>query len=261
MPELRELEDIIEPPSGRGIPKEDIQIALQAIQAHQILYEDTHGAAKAYRVIRDHKTFFEKYFDAAGRQLVVDRREGLVAIMPGPVNYAWRDARLPKEETMVLLSLRYMLEAGFKAGQMTESGRVEATTDDLHDAIKTITGTEPPVEGRMREILQEFRRRGLVRVGERDPSERLTPIVVLPGVRLICNDEFTRYVVAWAETNPEAREEADVLDYITARRAAAAAAAEPMRGELPASREDGDGKAFGDLLGDVDDIDEPEAEA
>ncbi|MGG5823645.1 DUF4194 domain-containing protein [Falsiroseomonas sp. HW251] len=220
MAELQELEKLLEA-EGDGL-RDDIELAIQALQFHQILYEDTHGARRAYDVVLRHRPFFERYFDAAGRRLIVERREGMIALLPGPRAYGWRETRLAKDETLTLLALRYLLEDGLRKGLVTESGRIEATTDDLHDAIRTIAATEPPkIESRLVEILQDFRRRGIVRVGARDPVERVTPIEVLPGVRLICTDEFAKHLVAWAETGASEHPDEDIFDFISARRGAA----------------------------------------
>ncbi|HEY1608326.1 MAG TPA: DUF4194 domain-containing protein, partial [Paraburkholderia sp.] len=149
----------------------------------------------------------------------IEPREALVVLLPGDSPYGRRELRLAKDETLVLLALRLLLENGFKAGQMSEIGRVDSTTDELHDAIRTLAGTEPPIEGRLTEILQEFRRRGMVRIGERDVTDRVTPITVLPGVRHLCTDAFARAIVAWAEAGAEERAGTELFDFAAAYRA------------------------------------------
>jgi hypothetical protein len=216
MPELQEVEALIEPDRGTPVPKEAIETAIQALLFHQVIYEDTRAIGKTYDLLRRHRGFFERYFAAMGHRLVFEQREALIALLPGEGAYAWRERRLSKDETLVLLALRMLLENGFKAGQMSETGRVDSTTDELHDVIRTLAGTEPPNEGRLIEILREFRRRGLVRIGDRDMVERVTPIVVLPGVRLLCTDAFARAVAAWVAAGAEERGDADLFDFAAA---------------------------------------------
>ncbi|MBR0668509.1 DUF4194 domain-containing protein [Roseomonas hellenica] len=216
MPELEEVRDLLEPDRGQGVPKEDIETAIQALMFHQCIYEDTRGIGKSFALLRSRFPFFERYFSAMGHRLISVPREGMIALMPGDNAYAWRETRMPKDKTLVLLALRLMLEEGFKAGQMTESGRVEATTDELHDLIRHATRSEPPGEGRLTEILMEFRRRGLVRIGDRDSAERVRPIAVLPGVRLVCTDAFARALTAWIEAGAE--EKGEIFDFIAGHR-------------------------------------------
>ena len=225
MPDLQELEDLLTPARGPGVGREDVGVAIQALLFHQFLYEDSRGAKGAYDLVRRHRGFFERYVGAMGLRLVVERTEGMVGVVPGATAYAWRESRLTKDQTLVLLALRYLLEEGTRRGQMTDSGRVESTTDELQDVVRMTARTEPPGETRLVEILAEFRRRGLVRVEERDTAEQLTPIVILPAVRLVCTDEFARHVTAWADTPESERGEGDLLGFIAARRAAAQAEA------------------------------------
>ena len=217
MPELDDLENILHPARGPATPREDIETAIQALLFHQFLYEDSHGIGSSYNLIRRHRGFFERYFSAMGHQLLVEAREGMIGLLPGQNSYGKRETKLPKDQTLALLALRFVLETGARQGRLTDSGRVEATTDELFDAIKAVSLSEPPGEGRMGEILAEFRRRGLVRVEVRDTLEKVTPIVVMPAVRHVCTDEFAKHLTAWAEAQNQS---GDILDFISARREA-----------------------------------------
>ena len=126
----------------------------------------------------------------------------MIALAPGATRYGWRLSRLKKDETLVMIALRLGLDDGLKAGQMDELGRVETNTDDLHDQIKTLSGgAEPPrLETRLLEILKDIRRRGGVLVGEPDKTERITPLIILPGMTILVDDAFVTGVVRWLES-------------------------------------------------------------
>jgi hypothetical protein len=224
MPDLQELDDLLAPArGGPGVPREEVETAIQALLFHQFLYEDGRGAKGAYDLVRKHRGFFNRYVGAMGLSLVIEQTEGMVGVVPGTTAYAWRESRLTKDETLVLLALRFLLETGTMQGRLTDSGRVEATTDELHDVLRMLARVEPPGETKLAEILAEFRRRGLVRVEDRNTAEQLTPIVVLPAVRLVCTDQFARHVTAWASASEAERGDGDVLGFIAARRAEALA--------------------------------------
>lgn len=217
LPDLDDLGNILHPARGPATPREEVETAVQALLFHQFLYEDSRGIGNAYDLIRRHRGFFDRYFSAMGYRLHFEAREGMVGLLPGHNLYGRRETRLPKDQTLVLLALRFVLETGTLQGRLTDSGRVEATTDELFDAIKAVSLSEPPNEGRMNEILAEFRRRGLVKVEARDTVEKVTPIVVMPAIRHVCTDEFVRHLTAWAEAEDQG---GDIFDFMSERREA-----------------------------------------
>jgi len=122
-----------------------------------------------------------------------------VALEVGNVSYGWRQSRLKKDETIVLFALRVALEEGLKEGAIDETGRVEITTDDLFDRIRLLAGAEPPTEARLMDILKMLRRKGAVRIGDRDRIDKVTPITILPGIRILVPDVFVEGVILWLE--------------------------------------------------------------
>src|SRR5262249_48715603 len=155
----------------------------------QIVYADTPGFRRDYyELIRRASTFFERYFNAMGHRLVIEPATGMIALAAGATRYGWRLERLRKDETLVMIALRLTFDEGFRAGRMDERGRVETTTDELYDKIRTIAGTEPPAKSRLEAILAWLRRRGAVFLGDRDVTDQLTPVSVLPGIRILVDD-------------------------------------------------------------------------
>lgn len=205
--ELTEVRQILDDADARpGAHKsrdrtseDDLRTALQALFMHQSVYADAPLSGRPYDIVCRHRVFFEKYLAAMDFELVIDRRDGVAAMRPrGPV-YNWKQNRLKKDETLVLLGLRYLFEHGMSRGEMTEQGRIETSTDELYDAIKTLARAEPPAEGRLEEILKFARRKGLVRIGDRDRVEKITPLVVLPGIRYLVPDLHVEAVIRWID--------------------------------------------------------------
>jgi hypothetical protein len=106
--------------------------------------------------------------------------------------------RLRKDETLVLLALRLAYEEGLRDHRVSTDGTVECTTDDIADAIRSAARSEPPDEARLIEILRLFARKGALRLGERDRAERVTPLMVMPGITVLSPDAWMDQVRAWS---------------------------------------------------------------
>lgn len=201
MLELDELRDLLEGRRGNApVDKADIETAIQALLAHQIIYPDTTLLRREiYDFIRAHSTFFERYFGAMGVGIVIEPSTGMIALVRGRNRYGWQFTRLKKDETLVLLALRVTYDEGLRAGLMDEIGRVQTNTDEIFDRIRTLAKADPPVESRLEEILKSLRRRGAVLLHDADRVERLTPVTVLPGIAILVDDVFTVSLIKWME--------------------------------------------------------------
>jgi len=199
MQELDEVHELLEGRRGNApVEKDDIEIAIQALLTHQIIYPDTSSLRRdIYDLIRQHSRFFERYFSAMGVGLTIEQSTGMIALVRGRNRYGWQFSRLKKDETLTMLALRLALDEGLRAGLMDEMGRVETNTDEIFDRIRTLAKVEPPPQQRLEDILRWLRRRGAVLLREPDRFERVTPIAILPGIRILVDDEFAREVSRW----------------------------------------------------------------
>lgn len=201
MLELSDVRDLLEGYRGNPpVEKDEIEIAIQALLTHQIVYPDTGLLRReTYDLIRRHNTFFERYFNAMGVGLTIEPSTGMIALTRGKNRYGWQLSRLKKDETLVLLALRLSFDEGLRAGLMDETGRVETNTDEIFDRIRTLAKAEPPGEARLEEILKWLRRRGTVFLHDPDRIERITPITILPGIRILVDDVFTEALTRWVD--------------------------------------------------------------
>ena len=231
--ELKEFAEIVDADEARRkrdqTTEADLQRALQALLMHQCVYADRPMGGRPYTIIARHRDFFEKYVNALDYQLIVEQRDGLAAVRPRTAAYGWKETRFKKDETLVLLVLRYLFEDGTRRGEMDETGRIETNTDEIYDAYKTLAGEEPPSESRLHEILAMARRRGLVRVADADRAERITPLTVLPGIRVLIPDTYVEAVIDWVENGAEGED--SVFDRLSTRLAGDAASGGESTGE------------------------------
>lgn len=201
MLELDEVRELMEGRRGNPpVQKGAIEIAIQALLTHQIVYPDTSLLRRdTYDLIRKHSLFFERYFSAMGVGLSIEPSTGMVALTRGQNRYGWQLNRLRKDETLVMLALRLTLDEGLRAGLMDDMGRVETNTDEIFDRVRTLAKVEPPSEARLEEILKWLRKRGAALLHDADRIERVTPVTVLPGIRVVVDDEFAAYLTSWVE--------------------------------------------------------------
>lgn len=192
MAELREIAAILD--TGK-VSDEEVQSALQALLFHQCLYEDW-PYPPAYRLIARHLGHIQSIVGAFGYRLVHHAVAAMLVLEPGGVVYGVHMARLKKDETVVLLILRLLYAEGVSS--LDERGRVDSNTDEIHDRLRT-AGEEPPAINRLTEILKGFQRKGLVRLGENDPEEKVLQLQIMLGVTVLVPDVYVEGVIQWLE--------------------------------------------------------------
>lgn len=196
MAELREVAAILD--SGK-VDEESLQSALQALLFHQCLYEDW-PLSQAYRIIARHLAHVQPIMAAFGYKVSHFPVSNMIVLQASGVVYGTQLARLRKDETTILLTLRLLYAEGVSS--LDEFGRVEITTDDVHDRLRA-AGDEPPTIQRLAEILKLFQRKGLVRIGERDPVEQLIVVTIMPGITELVPDVYVEALVQWLESRSD----------------------------------------------------------
>jgi hypothetical protein len=194
--------------AGKKPTREELIRCTQALLTRQCIYPSSPGLGRTYELIRAYSSYFEAYFSCMGYRLVIAARDQMVALSV-PQEQTRYDAayqRLSKEQTIVLLALRLMWEEGVNNQDVQEGGIVETTTGDLIDRIKSVTQGTPLDERPLLDVLRFFQRYGVVRVGERDRIERVSPLSILPGVNVVVPDSFVEDLKLWL-ASPENRDQ------------------------------------------------------
>ena len=195
------------PPGARAPSDEELTRALQVLLKSQCVYSGTPGIGRTYDLARHYAPFFQSYFACLGYGFEVSHRDQMVflRVPPEGVRHDGQAERLRKDETLVLLALRLAYEEGLRDHRVTTEGVVvECTTDDIAESIRTATRSDPPEETRLLEILWLLSRKGALRLGERDKTEKLTPLMVLPGIGVLSPDAWMEHVRAWASAGDDA---------------------------------------------------------
>lgn len=204
--ELREFAQALDKANDPEALSDAIRIAIQALLFHQVIYDDTHSVpAAAVQAIKDHRSFFEKYFAVAGYDLELDARTQMIALKPKELEkppYAWRLIRLKKDETLIRIVLRYIFEQGFVDGKMDGTGRVETDTVEIAEVYQRIAQASPPGENHLVDtLLRDLNRKGIVRIGDKDRDTRVTRMTILPGIRVLVSDTYVERLRDWLESD------------------------------------------------------------
>ncbi|WP_375456383.1 DUF4194 domain-containing protein [uncultured Methylobacterium sp.] len=189
------------PPGARAPDAEELTRALAVLLKAQVIYVNTPGIGRSYELARHYAPFFSDYFACLGYALAVSHRDQMVSLTlqaDGP-RHDIAAERLRKDETLVLLALRLAYEEGLRDHRVSTNGVLDCTTDDLAERIRTAARSDPPEEARLIEILRLFARRGALRLGERDRTERVTPLGVLPGILVLASDAWLERLRAWSD--------------------------------------------------------------
>lgn len=208
--ELREVREILDsketyrPGVGKPEPPDEDEMirCVQVMLAHQCIYRDQARFSRVYTIMAfaPYQGFFKKYFALMGMEFVHDVRSGMLALkVPGDcTRYDWQAAKLKKDETLVLLVLRLAYEEGYRDNAMGDRGEVEITSDDLVERYEVVTNTEIE-ESRLTDILTSLRKRGVVRLGDRDPVDRVRPITILTGIEVVVPETYIEQIRQWSE--------------------------------------------------------------
>jgi hypothetical protein len=194
--ELAQVRDILD--AGK-VDEEQLQAALQALFFHQCLYEDW-PSPPAYRTVVRHIGQIQPIVGAFGYKVTYHPVAHMLVLESTGVVYALHMSRLRKDETSVLLALRLLYAE--QVSSLDENGRVEITTDDVHDRLRA-AGDEPPPMQRLLDILRLFQRKGVVRVGELDPEEQVVTLAIMPGVTVLVPDVYVEALVQWLENRTD----------------------------------------------------------
>ena len=192
MADLQDVEEILE--GGRlhrPVDREVLATAIQALLFHQVIYEDLDRIGhRAYDALKAHRGFFERYFAAMGYRFVHSAREQMFALVADGPQYGSAKARLKKDETLIMLALRLLLENGMRAGTMDGLGRHHRrpARQPAHDRVER--GAIRGAAGRNPEGSAASRRRQPGREGHggKEPPPHRAAGYRRAGVRQLCRE-------------------------------------------------------------------------
>ncbi len=167
---------------------DDYRRAASVLLNRQFLYADKRRDKGFYHQILSSEDYFWNLFDALNLDLICDPQTGYVGIVPRESHIT---QGLDTEHTLLLLSLRVLYENAVLECRIVEGGQVLTDSDNLMDFYEFQTGRKKPGLVRLREILGNISRQGLL---DFDGEEnRVIQVRIRPAIRDIVS-------TGWMET-------------------------------------------------------------
>ncbi|WP_226635792.1 DUF4194 domain-containing protein [Novosphingobium profundi] len=195
-PTLYDLEELLEHPQNRDLSKEMMVRAADRLLYQQCLFRDDHNAAGTYDLLVRHRVYFAGLFDALGRDLVVRPDEMMVELRP---QESLTRTILSLDETILLLALRATFENGVLTMNQEEFGHVETTSMEVMERYDQWVARTRPPWSRVRRILDSFRRRRFIDLGDEIPQENGIAITIRPSIRSVTGDAWQTRIEEWME--------------------------------------------------------------
>ncbi|MCJ2182570.1 DUF4194 domain-containing protein [Novosphingobium sp. 1949] len=202
-PTLYDLEELLERPANRDLTKEMMVRAADRLLFQQCLFRDDHNAGAIYDLVVRHRVYFAGLFDALGRDLVIRPDEMMIELRP---QESLARTVLSLDETILLLALRASFEQGVLAMSQEEFGHVATTSMEMLERYdQWVARTRPPWP-RVRRILESFRRRRFIDLGEDIPLENGVAITIRPSIRSVTGEAWQTRVEEWIAASREKAE-------------------------------------------------------
>lgn len=178
-------------------PEDLIETANKLLQ-RQFISRADHGGAGHYDRVVAHAEFYKEAFANFGYRLVIDDGWGYIGyVTPNP----FHNARVPAQETILLLCLRLLYNEGAEKGYFVDGADVLVAEDEIRTVFESI-GSRSLKPGELREILSAFRKRGLVYFDRSFTLDVDVDVKLRPTLREVVDASFLQRLEAWR--NPDA---------------------------------------------------------
>lgn len=182
---LFDLEELLD--QNQDFEASEFRTAASRLLRQQTLYREDWNSKGTYEFVLRFRGYFTDLFDALGLELVISERDLTIVLKP---RESQARSRLSLNETVLLLSLREAFERGVASFDIGDHGEVEITSMALLERYEAVTGRQRPAWARVREILEEFKRRRFIAFGEEFPDEIGISIVIRPSIREITGEGY-----------------------------------------------------------------------
>lgn len=156
---------------------------------------DLGGTAHFERVQRHHD-YFQDLFASLGFRLVFNDGWGYVGFVSPQ---AFGNARVPTQETILLLCIRLLYNEGAQKGYFVDGSADILVDEEEIQTVYSSFGARRLKPGELREILTQFRRRGLVGFDQSHSLNVDVEVALRPTLLEVVDDSFLARIAAWRD--------------------------------------------------------------
>jgi len=159
-----------------------------------IMRGDLGGASHFDRIVSN-LDYYKDLFASFGFRFVFNDAWGYAGYV-SPT--AYNNARVPTQETIILLCLRQLYSEGAEKGYFEESGAdILVEEDEIQDVFSSLGGRKLK-SGELREILTTFKRKGLVWFDQNNSLQVSVDVRIRPTITEVVDDSFLARIEVWA---------------------------------------------------------------
>jgi hypothetical protein len=174
--------------------------------ANRLLYRqfisrsDTGGAVHFDRISHNIE-YFKEVFASFGFDLILNDVWGYVGYV-SPA--AFNNARVPTQETIVLLCLRLLYSEGAEKGYFIDSTADVLVEEEEIQNVFASMGSRSLKAGELRSILTNFKRQGLVSFDQSHSLQVSADVTIKATITAAVDESFTERLKTWASQSGDA---------------------------------------------------------
>ena len=180
---LNELKRLIE--RNDDVEEDDVKKAAYVLQNSQFLYESRPRQRKHYDVIVRFQHYYADLMDAVNLQLIVNEPQGFVGVLPKEYM-----RRMRLDETLFLLTLRYVYDEEVTAFHANDDASVYVSLDDLELRYTQLTQREfPKTKSDFEAWTRPLEQNSIIEVGADENQPEIQRIKILPSIAALLSGD------------------------------------------------------------------------
>lgn len=166
------------------------------------------GSANHFDRIVSNLDYYKDLFASFGFRFIFNDAWGYAGYV-SPT--AYNNTRVPTQETIVLLCLRQLYSEGAEKGYFEESGADILVEEDEIQTVFSSLGGRKLKTGELREILTNFKRKGLVWFDQNNSLQVSVDVRIRPTITEVVDDSFLARIEVWADQGIASGKDAEAL--------------------------------------------------
>ena len=179
-----------------NVTAEELVETANLILSRQFISRKDRSGSAHYTRAAANVGYFTQLFASFGFRFVHSDQWGYVGyVSPNP----YRNMRVPKQETIVLLCLRYLYSTSAEKGYFLDgTADILVDEEEISDIYSSL-GARTMKAAELRSILENFRRRGIVRFKTHEPTAEAAEITICAPIVDVVDETFVIRFNDWAE--------------------------------------------------------------